>query len=442
MVSRVGDQGGAEPADGSGSCLPNLDLIIRGLLYVYIFSLPFKQLLFIERNGFIILIVLVVLWCAINRRHFFTRTPIDLPLLCFVAWVGLTVPFATFPEYSAKEFAKLVQQGLIFYLVAYFFKDVHDRVRVSMVLMIALFVVSASTYPQFFSMLGREPSIEGNIVVDAFLPGEVWLTTYLIMLIPLSLSLALYTGERSSRIFYACIAAMAIVSLVFTFSRAGYLALIVELWVVAWLLRRKVFWRIAAFASLIILGGMTVIVVYDATYKGNIRVLPGTSIPLKFTASAVKHRMEIWQFAAESVREHPLVGIGFGKDNFRLVHAGSAKSLQDKHVLEAGTHNTFLDIALGTGIPGLVFFLWLMLRIGSRALRLFRRHEEGFCKAISMGAGVCVLGLSVRVFFDHMFIGTLAIMFWVLVSLALAAKSPNVSSVRASSVFARQGELS
>ena len=34
--------------------LPNLDRIIRGLLYVYIFSLPFNRLLFIERNGFII----------------------------------------------------------------------------------------------------------------------------------------------------------------------------------------------------------------------------------------------------------------------------------------------------------------------------------------------------------------------------------------------------
>src|SRR6059036_1713461 len=88
--------------------LPNLDRIIRGLLYVYIFSLPFRRLLFIERNGFIILIVLLVLWCVVNRRHFFLRTPIDLPLLTFIAWVGFTVPFATFPSYSSKEFAKLL----------------------------------------------------------------------------------------------------------------------------------------------------------------------------------------------------------------------------------------------------------------------------------------------------------------------------------------------
>jgi len=63
----------------SAATLPNLDYIIRGLLYVYVFSLPFHRLLFVERNGFIILMVLLVLWCAVNRRHFFTQTPIDIP---------------------------------------------------------------------------------------------------------------------------------------------------------------------------------------------------------------------------------------------------------------------------------------------------------------------------------------------------------------------------
>src|SRR6266496_6026930 len=110
------------PVTALNSMLPSLDSIIRGLLYLYIFSLPFKRLLFIERNGFLILIVLLVLWCAVNRRHFFLRTPIDLPLLAFVGWIAVTVPFATFPVYSFKELAKLLQQGLIFYVVVYFFR--------------------------------------------------------------------------------------------------------------------------------------------------------------------------------------------------------------------------------------------------------------------------------------------------------------------------------
>jgi hypothetical protein len=110
-------------AEQATEILPNLERIIRGLLYVYIFSLPFPQLLFIERNGFIILVFLLVLWCAVNRRHFFMRTPVDLPLVALVAWVGISVPFATSPAYSFQEFAKLLQQGLIFYVMVYYFRE-------------------------------------------------------------------------------------------------------------------------------------------------------------------------------------------------------------------------------------------------------------------------------------------------------------------------------
>ena len=62
-----------------------LELIIRGLLYLYIFSLPFQRLLVLERNIFLALLVLLPLWCLVSRRHFFLATSIDLPLMMFVA---------------------------------------------------------------------------------------------------------------------------------------------------------------------------------------------------------------------------------------------------------------------------------------------------------------------------------------------------------------------
>lgn len=98
-----------------------LELIIRGLLYLYIFSLPFQRLLVLERNIFLALLVLLPLWCLVSRRHFLLATSIDLPLMMFVAWVGFTLLFAVYPDYSRKEFGKLLQQVVIFYAVVYFF---------------------------------------------------------------------------------------------------------------------------------------------------------------------------------------------------------------------------------------------------------------------------------------------------------------------------------
>ena len=105
----------------------HLDTIIRMVLAVYIAVLPFKALLVVERNGFIVLLVLLVGWSVANRRFFYSRTPYDMLLLAFVVWVGLTISFATVPLYSLKEYGKLLQHMVIFYAVIYFFKELRDE---------------------------------------------------------------------------------------------------------------------------------------------------------------------------------------------------------------------------------------------------------------------------------------------------------------------------
>jgi hypothetical protein len=45
---------------------------------------------------------------------------------------------------------------------------------------------------------------------------------------------------------------------------------------------------------------------------------------------------------------------------------------------------------------------------------------EPLSKALLLGVGVGGIGLIVRLLFDHMLVGTLAVQFWVLVALAVA----------------------
>ncbi len=68
----------------SSERVPYFDMIVRVVLAVYIAVLPFKSLLIVERNGFILLLGLLVGWSAINRRLFYSRTPYDMVLLAFV----------------------------------------------------------------------------------------------------------------------------------------------------------------------------------------------------------------------------------------------------------------------------------------------------------------------------------------------------------------------
>ena len=402
--------------------LPNLDRIIRGLLYVYIFSLPFKRLLFIERNGFIILIVLLVLWCVVNRRHFFLRTPIDIPLLAFVAWVGFTVPFATFPAYSSKEFAKLLQQGLIFYVVVYFFRDPVYRWRLVWMLIGTLSINSLYGIWQFVTDVlpyARKGELD---VIASFLPGEVWLTTYLVMTIPICLAFLLFEQRRLERGVYAGATGLGVVCLLLTFSRAGLLALLVELGVLIALLRRKVLVVAVALFCVAIIG-------LEALQKYyNVQQVPGTSLSVRgLRQSSLLHRVEIWEFTTKKILQHPLLGIGYGKDNFRLVYAASGEPVQAHYapVLDAGTHNIFFDLALGAGLPAAAAFVWLLWRIVSTALGKFRASGSLVQKAVTLGVGVSVIGMAVRLSFDQMLVGTLAIQFWIWLALCLGTLRPH-----------------
>lgn len=404
--------------------LPNLDSIIRGLLYVYIVSLPFKHLLFVERNGFIILIVLLLLWCAVNHRHFFTRTPIDLPLIAFVTWVAFTIPFAAFPLYSFKEFAKLLQQGLIFYVVVYFFQDESRRARLMWVLVGTSLIVSGYGVLEFMRMVGILQSESQLLSLESVTSGEVWLSTYLVMVIPLCFALFIFEKSRHERRVALGVTVMATICLALTFSRAAFFALLSELSCLAWIVRRKTLLVAAALIGLLI-GAVTAGVIYYGFLT-----VPGTDIPIRGgSTSSLVHRMDIWKYTLARIAEHPLVGLGYGKDSFNLVSGQSREDVRSEEelapghipILKAGTHNTFLDIAFGVGLPGLVLFLWLMQRIIAQALARFRHSEDPMTKAMMLGVGVSVIGLAVRLLFDHMLIGTLALQFWVMVAMAMAA---------------------
>ena len=167
------------------------DTIVRVVLAVYIAVLPFKSLLIVERNGFILLLGLLVGWSVINRRLFYSRTPYDMVLLAFVLWVGLTIPFSVAPPYSVMEYGKLLQQMVIFYAVIYFFKDPRYRQVLLGLIGVMAMVVAGYGISQF--------NIENPQAVVSFLPAEVWLTTFLVMIIPFGLAVAFGEGPAEIR---------------------------------------------------------------------------------------------------------------------------------------------------------------------------------------------------------------------------------------------------
>jgi O-antigen ligase len=393
--------------------VPYFDTVVRVVLAVYIAVLPFKSLLVVGRNGFILLLGLLVGWCITNRRLFYSRTPYDMLLLAFVVWIGLTIPFSVAPSYSVKEYGKLLQHMVVFYAAIYFFKGLlYRQILLGLVGVMAI-VVAGYGLSQF--------DLKNPQAVFSFLPAEVWLTTFLVMVIPFSLAVALGEGPSEIRIGGALAVGLMTACLIGTQSRAGLLALVAELWVIVWFIRSVSAKVVAALATVCVIAAVVLVFNEDVLPVAGVSADITNSIPLKKSYSSVSHRFDIWWFTLSEIAKHWLVGIGYGSHSYLLLYGQDQEVVLPGHhaVTHSGTHNTFLYLALHAGLPGMLLFGWLFVRVILKTAEEYRHAHDWLSKAVLVGAVGSVAGLMLRLQFDHMLVGSLAVLFWVLLAMAV-----------------------
>jgi len=382
-------------------------------LAVYIAVLPFKSLLVVERNGFILLLGLLIVWCVMNRRLFYSRTPYDLPLIAFVLWVGLTIPFSMSPSYSVKEYGKLLQHMVVFYAVIYFFKGLFYRQVLLGLVGIMAIVIAGYGLSQF--------NLKDPQAVVSFFPAEVWLTTFLIMLIPFGLAVALGEGPSEIRAGGVLIAGMMTVCLLATQSRAGLVALVGELWVMVWFIRSVPAKIVSVLATVCV--AAAVIVVFNTSTTSTVGLANDVSnvLPIKKGVDSIVHRLDIWWFTLSEIAKHWLVGIGYGSQSYLQVYGQDDEVVMPGHypVTPAGTHNIFLYLALHVGIPGMLLFGWFFIRVVRMTSEEYRKAHDWLSRAVLVGSVVSVVGLILRLQFDQMLVGSLAVLFWVLLAMAV-----------------------
>lgn len=399
---------------------PYLDQIIQGVLLFYIASLPFTSIHFrlFERIGFLVLLTSLGVWSVWHRRHFILRTPIDVPVGIFLLWVGLTIPFSTMPVYSFQEYGKLIKVVLIFYATLYFFREQKRWVElvwmlVGVELIICIYGLAHYEHPNYMSM-------------TSFLPSEVWLVTYLVMMLPLSMALMIYVDNPWAK--GVCVVSILLASccLLLTQSRAGILSFVVELLGMAVLVQRRALITIAVAVTIFYLLTLSFVVAGATLENGSWYLKAKSTIPLKLSLESMAHRLDIWAFLLEQVAEHPIVGIGYGKNTVeKLSELSLTRDPLLAHsrnpVTNQGAHNIFLELALHVGIPGLLFFVWGAVRLIKTVMANFRLASDGFARSVLLGLSVGIVGVLVRCSFDQMLVGVLAVQFGVLAAIGMLA---------------------
>jgi O-antigen ligase len=414
----------SQVSDALSSTRSYLRTAICGLLLGYAAVLPFKPLLVLERNGFLVLLGVLVLWCLLNRRLFYVRTPYDRILLALVVWIGLTLPFSVSPLYSLKEYGKLLQHMVVFYAVLYFLRE--DRYRRALFYVVGAVAMLVAGYGLTQFNL-TEPQ-----AVKSLFPSEVWFTTFLVLVFPFAFALPFGEGPRELKWLAAVACIMFATCLLFTQSRAGLLSFLVELWVGAWLLRslnaRIIAGIVTACAITAVLFAFKVDLNKGADPLSDVRA----SIPVQTRISSVIHRFDIWGFTLSEIAKHGLVGIGYGAHSYLLVYGQEEEVVTPGHaaVKRAGTHNIFLYLALHVGIPGMLLFVWLYYSLITRTIREYWAASHWLQKSILAGSAGSLIGFLCRLQFDQMLVGSLAVFFWVLLAMAVLQYSSSDTLAR------------
>ena len=369
---------------------------------------------------------LLVAWFGVkvHRRDFhFVRTPLDLPIVLFVVWIALTIPFSVDPGYSFAEWRKTVLQISMFYFVA---NVVNNETHVRHVLYAVMLGVIASGAFGIVDHLARGDSLFDRTSHAASLASSgQFFSTYLVMGVPFFWLLFQERAGRFAPWHVGFLFVMTVTALFLSHTRGAWVAFVAQL-IVFGLLRVKRKWRtwgiVAVTCGALFVGG--------GLFKASQGHFPQLTqhVPHKsfLNFSNMQIRLDVWSAAIDQIAARSLLGYGYGKHTFQKKneerHAGITVGFNKEPLVNFHVHNTWLSLVYETGLPGLTLLALVLVAIIRTAVQDVREGGETLVGNLGFCILLLVVGVVVRNVFDMMFLGGLAYLFWLLTGLYFALK--------------------
>lgn len=376
-----------------------------GILFIsFLFGfLSFKELRTINDIVFFLLIATFITNTIIvygKTRSFpcFTYKPLDIFILLSFLWTLLTLVHALDPSYSFSEIIhKMTKQYLLYFLPFYIVSDyLHNEGEIKNIFILLIIATCLMSLYAIWQFLQSPVILKTR--VTGFTGAFYRLAVFLVLSIPIMVVMFLnQKGFFKKLLFFVILTSCA--ALIFTFTRAAWIAVIVEVFVLFAFIFRK-YLKIFSIALLILVLLGSIIALSSADYKK--LIIHGSEQP----------RIAAFQYSIDIIKNNFFTGIGYGKKAFLL---NFQNNVEVQH-----THNIFLNTAIETGIPGLAFFviiLFFVIRIFLAALKSEPHYEK---KMFISGIFAAIIGFITLNLFDYMYIGWPGQMFWMLVGIGHA----------------------
>lgn len=297
------------------------------------------------------------------------RLRVPAPLLLFgvyLLWAGLGYPQSQFPAKSLESWQDLAKSWLIMLVAMNTLQTPRHITLVSVFFLgcFALFPVRGTYFNYFIYRGTTNGRAAWNFIYDN--ANDLAALT----LVPIALCMGIcVTRPRRDWIWWAAAAGLLMLPLmvVLTQSRGGIIALTI-LVLFALLGHRR---RVRSFAMLLGALGLIAIVAPASVWQrlsGLKNVTAGSEKLAEVDPEgSAEQRFEIWKVASAISLDYPLAGVGIGV--YPYVHAKYAARPQFKPTARGlrDTHNTYLNVLVETGWPGLLIFLAMLFASFSHA---------------------------------------------------------------------------
>jgi putative inorganic carbon (hco3(-)) transporter len=187
----------------------------------------------------------------------------------------------------------------------------------------------------------------------------------------------------------------------YTFSRGGYLAVLVGVLILGLIKDRKLLFVLGLF----LLTWQTVV---PTPVRERVTMTQSSGGKLE---SSAQERVDLWSNAEQSILRSPLLGNGFATFQFGQ-HVDNLKD----------THNWYVKILVETGIVGLVFAIFLLQQFLAMTYRLFKRATDPLYQGLGLGLFVAMCScLIANCFGDRWTYLEITSLLWVLAGAAIRA---------------------
>lgn len=299
-------------------------------------------------------------------------------------------------------FSKWVEYFLLFVITVDHFRNTKLLKRFFYIFTFGAMLVGLSALSQkFFGfefLRGRGPV---ELAVTGPFENHNTFSPYLVFCLPIISALAFWRWpKRVVKILIALTCFLLMVSLLFAFSRAGWLGFLIGFSLMILLSKKRKLLLMALGVFI-----LSLLLFFPFTQRLAYSFYPGGD----------SERFIIWRESIAMIQENPFLGKGLG------TYMDYSKKDIASDVGSHYAHNCYLQMWVEAGIFTLLTFLLLVGFILYRGVGISLRHQEGSLGPLLSGLIAGLTGFLVAAFFDNgLYSLQLSVLFWVMLGVAVA----------------------